>query len=83
MADPGHRFRFLLPGFLPLQTIYLALIIACNGGLYASMQASPSEFVSACVRLPAVSARARLTCIAASVQRTAQHPQHLKCSQRC
>jgi hypothetical protein len=34
----GIGFRFLLPAFLPLQAIYTALVIACNGRLYDALQ---------------------------------------------
>ena len=35
--------RFFLPGFLVLQSIYLAHIIACNGESYDALQASPQK----------------------------------------
>lgn len=34
----GIGFRFLLPAFLPLQAVYTALVVACNGHLYTSLQ---------------------------------------------
>ncbi len=34
----GAGFRFLLPHYLPLQATYLALIVACNGRLYETLQ---------------------------------------------
>ena len=34
----GIGFRFLLPAFLPLQGVYTALIIACNGRLYDALK---------------------------------------------